>query len=165
MVARQQLRQDAKSVIAREQQMSQEPPTPRTSCGVAVQMVGTSDDRAPLQSALSDMIITDLSVSPAITSVERVKVSAMIDEMLLSQAGLADQNTGARVDTCSKPSTSCRAYWRKAVRKNCAWMQPVLNTARNQPAGVLVRTRHRRHFRSREGHRIRHLQFGRCDTD
>jgi tetratricopeptide (TPR) repeat protein len=136
LVARQQLRTDAKQVLAREQQMSQEPPTPRTVAVMPFKLVGTGDDLAPLQTALSDMIITDLSVSPAITSVERVKINAMIDEMLLAQAGLAEQETGARVGRLLKAEHVVQGTLAQSGQKELRMDAIVLNTARNQPAGT-----------------------------
>lgn len=136
MVARQQLRQDAKVVLERESQMSTEPPTPRTVAVMPFQLVGTGEELAPLQTALSDMIITDLSVSPAITSVERVKINAMINEMLLTQAGLAESETGARVGRLLKAENVVQGVLAQSGAKQLRLDATVLNTVRKSPAGT-----------------------------
>ena len=135
-VARQQLKQDAQAVLSHEQQISQEPPTPRTVAVMPFKLVGTSEDLAPLQTALSDMIITDLSVSPAITSIERVKVNAMVDEMLLSQAGLAEPETGARVGRLLKAENVVQGVLAQTGDKELRMDATVLNTARAQSTGT-----------------------------
>ena len=134
-VARQQLKQDAKAVLAREQEMSVEPPSPRTVAVMPFRLVGLNEELEPLQTALSDMIITDLAVSPAITSIERVKINAMIDEMLLAQAGLAEENTGARVGRLLKAEHVVQGVLAQSGEGEVRADANVLNTARLASAG------------------------------
>lgn len=136
LVGRQQLKAESKQVLDREQQLSQEPPTPRTVAVLPFRMVGTSDDLAPLQTALSDMIITDLSVSPSLTSVERVKINSMIDEMLLTQAGLSEENTGARVGRLLKAEHVVQGVLAQSSDKDLRLDATVLNTVRRTPDGT-----------------------------
>jgi tetratricopeptide (TPR) repeat protein len=136
LVAREQLRAEAKQVLEREQQMSQEPPTARTVAVLPFQLVGISEELTPLQTALSDMIITDLSVSPAITSIERVKIGAMIDEMLLAQAGLSETNTGARVGMLLKAEHVVQGVLAQSGERQVRMDATVLNTARREAAGT-----------------------------
>jgi len=96
LVTRQQMRTEARAALAREAQLSQEPPTPNSVAVFPFQLLGLPEEYAPLQTAMADMIITDLGLSNAVTSVERVRVRSMLDEMVLTQAGLADEATGAR---------------------------------------------------------------------
>ena len=139
LVARAELRQSARAVLAREQQMSEDPPTPRTVAVMPFRLVGTSEELAPLQTALSDMIITDLSVSPAITSIERVKIDAMIDEMLLAQAGLAESATGARVGRLLKAEHVVQGVIAQSGEEQLRMDASVLNTARSEAAGTFGR--------------------------
>lgn len=139
-VAREQLKQDAKTVLAREQQLSQEPPTARTVAVMPFRLVGVDEELAPLQTALSDMIITDLSVSPAITSIERVKINAMIDEMLLAQAGLAEENTGARVGRLLKAEHVVQGVLAQSGDREVRADANVLNTARLASAGTFAQS-------------------------
>lgn len=136
LVGRQQLKQEAKQVLEREQQLSEEPPTPRTVAVLPFQMVGTSEELSPLQTALSDMIITDLSVSPSLTSVERVKINSMIDEMLLAQAGLAESTTGARVGRLLKAEHVVQGVLAQSGDKQLRLDATVLNTVRRTADGT-----------------------------
>ena len=141
LVARQELRQEARAVLEREQQMSEDPPTPRTVAVMPFRLVGASEELAPLQAALADMIITDLSVSPAVTSIERVKISAMIDEMLLAQAGLAEQETGARVGRLLKAEHVVQGVIAQSGEQQLRMDATVLNTQRRQATGTFGRDR------------------------
>ena len=136
LVARQQLKQEAKAVIEREQQLSEEAPTPRTVAVMPFRLVGTREDLAPLQTALTDMIITDLSVSPSITSIERVKMNAMIDEMLLSQAGLAEASTGVRVGRLLKAENVVQGVLAQSNENELRMDATVMNTTRREAAGT-----------------------------
>lgn len=135
LVAREQLKQDAKAVVAREQQMSEEAPTPRTVAVMPFRMVGTSEEIAPLQTALTDMIITDLAVSPAITSIERVKINSLIDEMLLAQAAFTEPSTGARVGRLLKAEHIVQGSLAQSGDKDIRMDATILNTARREAAG------------------------------
>ena len=139
LVARQELRQAARAVLEREQQLSEDPPTPRTIAVMPFRLVGASEELAPLQTALSDMIITDLSISPAITSIERVKINAMIDEMLLAQAGLAEQATGARVGRLLKAEHVVQGVIAQSGDQQLRMDATVLNTQRQTAAGTFGR--------------------------
>ena len=136
LVAREELKSTAKATIAREQQLSTEAPTPRTVAVMPFQMVGTNPDLAPLQTALTDMIITDLSVSPALVSVERVKVKAMIDEMLIAQSGLSEQGTGARVGHLLKAEHVVQGVIAQSGDKDLRLDATVLTTTTSSPAGT-----------------------------
>jgi tetratricopeptide (TPR) repeat protein len=90
LVARKELKQQARAILDREQILSTEAPTPRTLAVMPFQFIGASEELKPLQTALADMMITDLSVSRSLIPVERVRMQALIDEMLLGQAGISD---------------------------------------------------------------------------
>jgi tetratricopeptide (TPR) repeat protein len=140
LVARQQLKADAKLVLEREQQLTDEPPTPRTVAVMPFNMVGTSEELAPLQTALTDMIITDLSVSPAIISIERVKMNAMIDEMLLAQSGLVESNTGVRVGRLLKAEHVVQGQLAQSGDQQLRADATVLNTVRREAAGTFAQS-------------------------
>jgi tetratricopeptide (TPR) repeat protein len=139
LVARQELRQAARAVIEREQQMSEEPPTPRTVAVMPFRPVGASEDLIALQAALSDMIITDLAVSPSIKSIERVQMKAMIDEMLLAQAGLSEDATGARVGRLLKAEHVVQGVLAQSSAEQVRMDATVLNTQRRAAAGSFGR--------------------------
>jgi tetratricopeptide (TPR) repeat protein len=96
LVAHEQLKQESRVALQREDELSQQEPTPNSVAVFPFQVVGTDERLEPLRTALSDMVITDLGLSNAINSVERVRVQSLLDEMVLTQAGLTDETTGAR---------------------------------------------------------------------
>lgn len=96
IVTRKELQQQARLAIQQEAVLSNEPPTPNTIAVLPFRLNGLSEDMQPLQTALADMIITDLGFT-SLQSLERVRVQSMIDEMVLGQAGFTAPETGARM--------------------------------------------------------------------
>lgn len=96
LVSRQELRQQAKVALEREQQIALEPPTPRSIAVLPFSMIGMSADMAPLQTALAEMIVTDISFT-SLKSIERVRVKTIMDEMALTLGGVTTSETGARM--------------------------------------------------------------------
>ena len=97
LVARKELQQQARLALQQERVLSDQPPTPRTIAVLPFRISGLGEELQPLQTALADMIITDLGLSNALQSLERVRVQSLIDEMVLTQAGFTTQETGARM--------------------------------------------------------------------
>ena len=97
LIGRNVLRAQAAEALAREAEIaSTDAATPRS---VAVFPFGFNSSRAdlePLIYALSDMMITDFSVSNALVVLERVQIQTLLDEMALTTAGYAEPTTGAR---------------------------------------------------------------------
>lgn len=96
LVTRRELRAEARAALQQEDVISDEPPTANTVAVLPFRMTGLSDELQPLQTALADMIITDLSLT-SLQSLERVRVQSMLDEMVLAQAGFTTQESGARM--------------------------------------------------------------------
>lgn len=96
LVVHEQLKQESRLALQREDELSQQPPTPNSVAVFPFQLVGTDERLAPLRTAIADMVITDLGLSNAVNSVERVRVQSLLDEMVLTQAGLTEESTGAR---------------------------------------------------------------------
>jgi tetratricopeptide (TPR) repeat protein len=96
IIVRSELRQRARTAIAQEAQLSQQPPTPRSIAVFPFRLVSDNDDLLPLQVAMADMVITDLSISNALTVLERTQIQTLLDEMALTEAGYTDSNSGAR---------------------------------------------------------------------
>jgi tetratricopeptide (TPR) repeat protein len=94
LVTRQELKQSARLAIANEQRVSAEPPTPNTIAVLPFDFPGATEELRPLQTALADMMITDLSVSPrSLQPIERSRMQALVDEMLLGAAGFTNDAT------------------------------------------------------------------------
>jgi tetratricopeptide (TPR) repeat protein len=96
IVAQRELRQLAREALRRESLLSDQPATPNSVAVMPFRLSGLGEELQPLQTALADMIITDLSFT-SVRSVERVRVQSMIDEMVLTQAGITTAETGARM--------------------------------------------------------------------
>ena len=96
IVARKELRQQARQAMATEAAISQEPPTPRSVAVFPFRIVGGSEELKPLEVALADMMITDLQLSRGLRLLERVQVQALLDEMVLAGAGYTTPESGAR---------------------------------------------------------------------
>lgn len=96
LVTRRELRAEARAALQQEEVISDEPPTANTVAVLPFRLAGLPDEMQPLQTALADMIITDLSLT-SLQSLERVRVQSMLDEMVLAQAGFTTQESGARM--------------------------------------------------------------------
>lgn len=96
LVARQELRQTAKVALQREQQLATEAPTPKSIAVLPFKLIGISDEMKPLQTALAEMIVTDIGFT-GLKSIERVRVQSMLDEMVLTVGGVTNDETGARM--------------------------------------------------------------------
>jgi tetratricopeptide (TPR) repeat protein len=96
IVARNELRQQAKSALTNERSLSAEPPTPRTVAVFPFRVVTDRADLKPLEVALADMITTDLQFVKSLNLLERTQVQALLDEMALGVAGYTSPETGAR---------------------------------------------------------------------
>lgn len=96
LVVRNELRQSARAALAREAALADQPPTPRSVAVFPLRLIGAPAEYEPLQTALADMMITDLQLSGALRVLERVQVQALLEEMTLTAAGYTEQATGAR---------------------------------------------------------------------
>ena len=105
LVAHEQLKQESRVALQREDELSQQAPTPNSIAVFPFQIVGTDERLEPLRTALADLVITDLGLSNAVNSVERVRVQSLLDEMVLTQAGLTDEETGARAGRLLRAET------------------------------------------------------------
>ena len=96
IVARNELRQQARLAMENEEAISAEPPTPRTVAVFPFRIAGGREELKPLEVALADMITTDLQLSQSLRLLERSQVQALLNEMVLSGAGYTTPETGAR---------------------------------------------------------------------
>ncbi len=96
LIAQNVLKEQARQALAQEAQLSSEPPTPHSLAVLPFRFNSDRKDLEPLVYALSDMMITDFSISDALTVLERAKIQTLLNEMALTQAGYADPSTGAR---------------------------------------------------------------------
>lgn len=96
LIVRQELQAAAAAAVAQEDGLTSAEPTPRSIAVLPLLPVTENPDYEILGLALADMMITDFSLTNALTVLERAQVQALVDEMNLTEAGLAEPNTGAR---------------------------------------------------------------------
>ena len=88
----------ARQALAAESDLATHPAERGVVAVRPVAILGDTDgEYAALSGALAQMIISDLSLLQRIRLVERIQLSALIDEMALSEAGRVDPATAARV--------------------------------------------------------------------
>ncbi len=96
VVRRRALQRSVDAALAREAELADTPPEPRT-VGVFPFVYQGSDDRlSPLGRALAEMITTDLAQSSRLRVLERTRVQLLLDEMGLTAQGRVDPATAVR---------------------------------------------------------------------
>jgi len=88
--------QTARQALAREAELSQEPPQAATVAVLPVVIAGDSTYQ-PLSRGLAELITTDLAYIRTLRLLERLQIGVLLDELNLGQAGRADPATAARV--------------------------------------------------------------------
>lgn len=96
LVGRRALQAEARNALAREAELSQADPTPRSAAVFPFRLFTDDPELEPLGVALADMMTTDLQLSGGIVVLERTQVQTLIDEMDLTEAGFTEEATGAR---------------------------------------------------------------------
>jgi len=96
MIVREELRQQVRETLAREAEVSAQPPAPRSIAVFPMRYVSGPEELQPLQVAMADMMITDLSQARALTVLERIRIQSLVDELALTESGLTEPATGAR---------------------------------------------------------------------
>ena len=96
LLVRRELQEQARRALVQESQLSGQPPAVRSVAVFPFRLVSDSEELEPLQVALADMMITDLSLSNVLTVLERTQIQSLLNEMSLNEAGYTDEATGAR---------------------------------------------------------------------
>jgi tetratricopeptide (TPR) repeat protein len=86
----------ARDAIAQEQQLAQRPGPPNTIAVLPFNFTGADAALAPLGRGLADLMVSDLSLVPTLTLLERTRVQVLIDEIQRGQSGRVDPATAAR---------------------------------------------------------------------
>lgn len=96
LALRTQATQTAKLALARESTLTALAPEPSTVAVLPLTIAGDSSLQ-PLSRGLAELVMSDLALVRTLRLLERVQISALLDEMKLGQSGRADPNTAARV--------------------------------------------------------------------
>ena len=97
LLNRQMMRQEMKSLLEQEMQLTLTEDSKKTVAIFPLKFEGDQSDYATLGKGISEMIITDLSQVPDLQVVERIRLQALFEEMALGQAGIMDESTLPRV--------------------------------------------------------------------
>ncbi len=96
VVRREALREEVRRAIAREDEIRDVRPDPRTVGVFPFAFQGADSTWAPLADALSELLITDLALTGRLRVLERLRVRALMDELALAEAGFVEPATAAR---------------------------------------------------------------------
>ncbi len=87
---------EARSAIAREQELTTAPPTPNTVAVLPWSYVGANRRNQSLGTGVAHLIMTDLGKLSQLTLIERERVSAILSELDLASQGAINPSTAAR---------------------------------------------------------------------
>ncbi len=96
LALRTQATQTAKLALARESTLTSLAPEPSTIAVLPMTIAGDSSLQ-PLSRGLAELLLSDLAMIRSLRLLERIQVSALLDELKLGQSGRADPSTAARV--------------------------------------------------------------------
>ena len=87
---------EVRAVIAREAQLAATPPSTGTVAVFPFLFAGGDESLRPLERALAEFLVTDLSQTGRLEVVERARVQMLLDEIGLGETGRTDPVTAAR---------------------------------------------------------------------
>ena len=96
LLTRKDLEAASKDAVAREAELSKQPPADNTVAVFPFRYLGANPDLKPLERGLTFLVVTDLSKVSRLTLLERARVQSLVDEMALTEAGKTDPASGAR---------------------------------------------------------------------
>ena len=86
----------AAELVAREDQLADAAPTPRSVGVLPFEIVASDPQYEPLERALAGLMATDLAMVGSVRVLERARIRALLDELELTEEGVVDPMTGAR---------------------------------------------------------------------
>lgn len=134
-IIREGFRAQAQEVVAREEELSGQAPTPGSIAVLPFQLITEDEELSPLQVALADMMTTDLSLAGGLTVLERTQVQSLVREMALSEAGYASPETGARAGRMLRAEHVIQGSLAALPEDTLRFDTDVLNTDRAESAG------------------------------
>jgi TolB-like protein/cytochrome c-type biogenesis protein CcmH/NrfG len=93
---RRELQDAAKAAVRQELTLSTTPGNRTTVAVMPFRFTGADSTLQPLERGFAELLTTDLSRVSALTVVERARLSAILDEIKLSQSGAVDSTTALR---------------------------------------------------------------------
>jgi tetratricopeptide (TPR) repeat protein len=139
-LSRTELHAAAKSAIANEARIAQQPGEARALAVLPMTFSGTDQSLAPLGRGLTDLLISDLARSPEVQLLERDRVQAIVDEVALAQAGRTDAATSVRAGKLVRASRVVQGAITQTGARNLTVNAAVVNVATSQQQGRDVTT-------------------------
>ena len=137
LLVRQELQVEARAALALEDSLSAADPEPRSIAVFPFRLIG-NEAMNPLRVALADMMITDLSVSNALTVLERTQIQSLLNEMSMTDAGLTEEATGARAGRLLRAEHVVQGALTTVGQNDIRFDAEVLNTVRSASAGQVA---------------------------
>ncbi len=137
LMVRRELQAEAQTALAQEAQLTMAAPRPRTVAVFPFRLISDNQDLLPLQVAMADMMITDLSLSNALTVLERTQIQSLLDEMALTETGYTSAATGARAGRMLRSEHVVQGALTTLGTDALRMDADVLNTVRAQSAGYI----------------------------
>jgi tetratricopeptide (TPR) repeat protein len=134
-IIRQGFRAQAEEVVAQEEELSGQAPTPGSVAVLPFQLVTEDEELTPLQVALADMMTTDLTLAGGLTVLERAQVQSLVREADLTDAGLTTPETGARAGRMLRAEHVIQGSLAALTEDTLRFDTDVLNTDRAESAG------------------------------
>lgn len=137
LMVRRELQSEARTALAQEEQLTTAAPRPRTVAVFPFRLISDNQDLLPLQVAMADMMITDLSLSNALTVLERTQIQSLLDEMALTESGYTSAASGARAGRMLRAEHVVQGALTTLGTDALRFDADVLNTVRAQSAGAI----------------------------
>jgi tetratricopeptide (TPR) repeat protein len=96
LVERLALQASVRAALAREAELANTAPQPRTVAVFPFLYTGENETLRPLSRALAEMLVTDLSQTNRLTVLERLQMQMLLDEMKIAESGMVDPGTATR---------------------------------------------------------------------
>lgn len=135
LIAREELRAQAQSALALEDELSTQDPSPGSVAVFPFHLTTGDEELMPLQVALADMMTTDLGLSGGVTVLERTQVQSLLTEMSLTEAGFTSPETGARAGRLLRAEHVVQGALTTLPEEALRFDTDVLNTVRRSSAG------------------------------
>ncbi|MHB1310365.1 MAG: tetratricopeptide repeat protein [Gemmatimonadaceae bacterium] len=134
-MSRKELHAAAKSAIANESRIAQQPGDVRQVAVMPMTFSGTDQTLAPLGRGMTDLLIGDLARSSQVQLLERDRIQAIVDELALAQAGATDAATSVRTGKLVRAGRVVQGAITQTGSRNLTVNAAVLNVASSQQQG------------------------------
>lgn len=134
-LSRKELHAAAKSAIANESRIAQQPGDVNQVAVMPMTFSGTDQTLAPLGRGMTDLLIGDLARSSQVQLLERDRIQAIVDELALAQTGATDAASSVRAGKLVRAGRVVQGAITQTGSRNLTVNAAVLNVASSQQQG------------------------------